>query len=130
MKYSKGINYQLEEDETVETGLIGRVVLDKWYTLGATGKLTIRKGYGWDGTSGAFDTDTLMRASLFHDALCQMIGNKELPIGAIDAANNLYYELCRADGMNWIRAKWQLRGIRLHFRNGVMPKGDREILIT
>ncbi len=39
------------------------------------GLLTARDRYAWDGPSGpTFDTPTNMRASLFHDALCQLIG--------------------------------------------------------
>ncbi len=39
------------------------------------GKLLVRARYAWDGPSGpTFDTPTNMRASLFHDALCQLIG--------------------------------------------------------
>ncbi len=37
--------------------------------------LIIYPRYAWDGPSGpTFDTPTNMRASLFHDALCQLIG--------------------------------------------------------
>ncbi len=37
--------------------------------------LTIYARYAWDGPSGpTFDTPTNMRASLFHDALCQLTG--------------------------------------------------------
>ncbi len=39
------------------------------------GHLTVHAHYAWDGPSGpTFDTPTNMRASLFHDALCQLIG--------------------------------------------------------
>lgn len=37
-------------------------------------QLLLRNRYAWDGASGpARDTPTNMRASLFHDALCQLI---------------------------------------------------------
>ncbi len=36
--------------------------------------LVVKSRYAWDGASGpTFDTPTNMRASLFHDALCQLI---------------------------------------------------------
>ena len=39
------------------------------------GILTVLPHYAWDGPSGpTFDTPTYMRASLFHDALCQAVG--------------------------------------------------------
>lgn len=42
--------------------------------------LSIKEGYRWDGASGpTIDTESTMRASCVHDALYQMIRNKELP---------------------------------------------------
>ncbi len=41
----------------------------------SVGILIVKSHYAWDGPSGpTFDTPTNMRASLFHDALCQLIG--------------------------------------------------------
>ncbi len=41
--------------------------------------LKVHPRYAWDGPSGpTFDTPTNMRASLFHDALCQLIGEGQL----------------------------------------------------
>ncbi len=48
--------------------------------------LTIYPHYAWDGPSGpTFDTKTNMRASLFHDALCQLIGE-----GLLDKSDRKY----------------------------------------
>ena len=42
---------------------------------GEVGVLVIQTRYAWDGPSGpTWDTPTNMRASLFHDALCQLVG--------------------------------------------------------
>ena len=127
MKYSKGINYQLEEDESIQTCLNGYSVIDEYYALDPDGILTVKQSYSWDGASGAIDTDTNLRASLFHDALCQMIGNDELPLEAIHEANRLYRDICLQDGMSKVRAWLEYKAITFHFRNGVKPQGDREV---
>ena len=47
--------------------------------LTAKGKLTIKRGYAWDGPSGpTIDTKTFMRGSLVHDALYQLMRLKVL----------------------------------------------------
>ncbi len=46
----------------------------EYITLSGLGFLHVHPRYAWDGPSGpTFDTKTVMRASLFHDALCQLI---------------------------------------------------------
>ncbi len=43
---------------------------------GNSNRLQVYTRYAWDGPSGpTFDTPTNMRASLFHDALCQLIND-------------------------------------------------------
>jgi hypothetical protein len=43
--------------------------------------LTIRKGYAWDGASGpVVQTDALVDASAFHDALYQVLRGTVLPV--------------------------------------------------
>jgi hypothetical protein len=126
MRYSRGINYQLEGSESVHTELYGYEVIDEYYCLLPGGRLVVSKGYAWDGASGGVDTGNVMRASLFHDVLSQMMGNDQLPMSVKDDVNQLYYEVCRADGMSWLRAKWQLKAIQLHFRF-FKPHGDRKI---
>ena len=59
-------------NETGKNGLIA---------LTAEGALTCFKGYCWDGPSGpTFDTAATMRASLFHDALYQLMRERKLHV--------------------------------------------------
>ena len=127
MIYTKGIKYQLFEDEPVRTEILGCAIDTDYYSLTPDGVLTAFRGYAWDGSSGAIDTANSMLASLFHDALCQCIGREELPLDCLDAANELYYEICLSKGMSRIRAGLQFKAIEFHFRNGVKPEGDREL---
>lgn len=127
MLYSKNVKFQLEKDEGVDTGIAGYDIKSTYYRLYPDGYLLVKKGFAWDGATGAFDTKNIMRASLFHDALCIMIGNNKLPVDQLPAANTLYKEICIADGMTKIRAQYQYLAIELYFRNGVKPEGSRTI---
>ena len=84
-----------------------------WYSP-RTRRLCILRGYRWDGPSGpTFDTESFMRGSAVHDALCQLtelglldwsyrkIGDKEL------------VKITKEDGMCWLRRQWVYAGVRL-----------------
>lgn len=65
----------------------------------------IRYGYAWDGPSGpTIDARNLMRGSLIHDALYQLIREGYLPQEYRNAADLLLKRLCIEDGMNKIKA--------------------------
>ncbi|MGL4994742.1 MAG: hypothetical protein ACRC6G_01050 [Deefgea sp.] len=74
--------------------------------LSKTGQLFINTAYSWDGASGPMpDLSCVMRASLIHDALYQLMREQHLPQSYRSMADRLLYELCLADGMNPILAK-------------------------
>ncbi len=77
MKYRslKHWKYELLEGMECKTDIRDAPTIDEPYiTLLPTGWLTVGERYAWDGASFiAKDTPTNMRASLFHDALCQLI---------------------------------------------------------
>lgn len=69
------------------------------------GVLTVAKGYAWDGASGpTVDTKDSMRGSLLHDALYQLIREGQLPRDFKQLADQLFYSMCRRDGMGVVRA--------------------------
>ena len=81
--------------------------------LDHAGTLRISAEYAWDGPSGpTFDTKNFMRASLVHDALHQLMRQGKLPWSHLEEADKLLVEMCREDGMSWIRARWVYIGIR------------------
>ena len=56
-------------------------------------KITVKKGYCWDGASGpTVDTDNTMVPSLIHDALCQLIR-----VGKIDKKHQKNADLVLRD---------------------------------
>lgn len=72
----------------------------KFIDLDSSGLLTIKKNYAWDGASGpVFDTQKIMRGSLVHDALYQLMREKYLPQKARENADWLLREICLEDGM-------------------------------
>ena len=76
-------------------------------------KLTIYKGYAWDGPSGpTWDTENFMRGSLVHDALYQLLRAGVLPQSARRYADDLLREMCLSDGMSRLRAWWVWRALR------------------
>ncbi len=107
----------LPDDVAIDTGYIVFFGGD-----GVIPAITIHKGYAWDGPSGppkwwikllwgkwkkAY-LKKCLRASLVHDALCQLINNGILD-GAIwgDYADRLLERILIEDGMSeWWAAKW------------------------
>ncbi len=71
----KGWKYELLEEMDCLVGLSTRRNVSNEFIEIDCGLLTVKAHYAWDGPSGpTFDTPTNMRGSLFHDALCQLIG--------------------------------------------------------
>lgn len=103
MKYIKGMKYQLAEDYSVSTPVVGEHVESKWYVLHENGVLDVFSGYCWDGASGpTFDTDSSMKASLVHDVFCLMMRDKVLSYDKWqDTVNAFFRQQCIEDGM-WV----------------------------
>ncbi len=105
MKYKRGYKYQLVVPETFYTSIFPPHDIDaEFLRLTRNGLLTLFTGYAWDGASGAIDTDTNLRASACHDALCQLVQSRALDSSWKDQADREYYRLCLHDGMNPVRA--------------------------
>jgi hypothetical protein len=88
IKYSEGYKYRTEQTYTVQTGITGYSVFNAFYSLTASGLLTIGTGYAWDGPSGPCpDWKCFQRSSLIHDVLYQMMRREQLPITCFHPAN-------------------------------------------
>lgn len=127
MKYCKGFKYQLHEDETIQTTILGYNVSSEFYGLQSNGILTAKKGFAWDGASGSIDTDTNLRASLFHDICCLMVARNQLPLSEMDKINSLFYTILELDNMHPVRRWWHFKAVTSHFANGTKPQ-RRKIL--
>ena len=119
MKYRsiKPWKYELLESETTPVAIIRaeRILTD--YIDLDNGHLTVYSRYAWDGPSGpTFDTKTFMRGSLFHDALCQLIGEGLLDKKYRKYADKLLRQHCLEDGMSKFRAWYVYQSVRLYSR--------------
>ena len=97
IRYRSGYRYQLATSYSVFIGLLGYKIRTDFITLTESGWLTIRKGYAWDGATGLPSTPrSLMRASLVHDAMYQLIRNGLFD--RRDVADELFFEFAQEDG--------------------------------
>jgi hypothetical protein len=114
LKYRKlhGWKYMLTEEFSVFVGLSKELHTD--YIILSDGILIIRKGYSWDGASGGcWDTKTVMRGSLVHDALYQLLRLGLLQPGYRKIADRLLRMICLEDGMNRFRAAYIYWAVRI-----------------
>jgi hypothetical protein len=96
MKYKKRQKYKytLHSEEKIETRIpVSKAYDSPFLSLSKQGVLTIKKGYAWDGASGpALDTKNIMKASLVHDAVYQLMREEVLPQSARMHADMLLRE--------------------------------------
>jgi len=129
MKYKAGYKYQLVTYYEIQTGITGESARTLYLSLYKTGKLVINEGYCWDGASGpAIDTMSLMRGSLVHDALYQLIRLGLLGQGNRDKADRLLQRICIEDGMLRIRAWWIYKALRWFGGAATNPKNQKPVI--
>lgn len=114
-KKRRKYKYTLHSDYEYQTS----IQVDKGRDLGllaiaTDGKLRIKKGYAWDGASGpAVDTKTIMRASLVHDALYQLMREGVIPQSQRERADMILREICIADKMSKLGVWCVYKAVRL-----------------
>lgn len=113
--YKGGYKYQLQQTFALASGIKpGQAGGNSFVSLLDTGLLTIHAGYAWDGASGpAINTKTIMRASLVHDALYQLIREGVIPFEARAQADRLFHQIALEDGMWPLRAWWMYQAVRV-----------------
>jgi hypothetical protein len=118
-KYTLSNDYSYQTDikvpEDIDLGLL---------RLKASGLLhfNFKKGYAWDGASGpAFDTKNIMRGSLVHDALYQLMREEKIGQDQRLKADKILKEICLEAGMSKLRAWWVFQGVRIFGVNGAKP---------
>jgi hypothetical protein len=97
------------------------------------GQLHIRAGYAWDGASGpTIDTKAMIKASLLHDALYQLIRAHRLPLTLREECDNIFHWYLRKFGMSKFRAWYVRKGVRWFGRKACIngkEQQDRYITI-
>jgi len=113
--YRSEYKYQLAEGYSIKISIKPKQdVENEFIHLDTEGKLLIKSGYAWDGPSGpVIDTDENMRASLIHDALYQLMRNKELSSRTYrKAADQLFKDICKDDGVSNFTASVYYKALR------------------
>jgi len=88
-----------------------------------SGLLTIKAGYHWDGPSGpTFDSKCAMRASLFHDAIYQLISEDVIEPSYRKYADIMFRKMCIEDGMSRVRAWLWYRSLRVAGKKATKSK--------
>ncbi len=74
----------------------------KVYAELAHGHITIYAGYAWNGANWFPDLPAIMSATLVHDALCQLIGEKKIPGDLRRCADQEFYCMVRESESPWL----------------------------
>ncbi len=131
--YKKGYKYQLAEEYSTEIPIKPDNDIESEYiVLSNEGNIIIKKGYAWDGPSGpTIDTLNFMRGSLVHDALYQLMREEMLDNNTYrESADKLLQQMCKADGMNSIRAWWVYQGVRFGGNPASNPANKKSIVMA
>jgi len=116
MFYKKRRNwkYRLHRPEWYETGILVEYIETDYITL-KSGRLIIESEYCWDGPSGpCFHNADVMRASLIHDALYQLMREGELSHDYREKADEIFRDICLKDGMSPFWANVMFKAVRKH----------------
>src|SRR5690242_11685332 len=109
--YISGYKYVLAETASVETTIIPPKDINTTFIhLDLQGKLTVLQDYAWDGATGVPDGGDILRGSLFHDALYQLMRQGLLDHMWRDSADRLLRTLCIEDGMSPVFANFVYQG--------------------
>lgn len=105
----------------------------------ADGLLMISAGYAWDGATMAPDSKSIMRASLIHDALYQLIRMGILPPSRRVIADDILQDVLLEDGLYLAHngaeralargyASFAHGMVRAFAGRAILPRNDEEIL--
>jgi len=129
IKYKKGYKYQLEEDYLCKVFIYGYQAETYYLKLSLDGFLLIKRSYAWNGPSGpTIDTLNSLRGSLVHDGLYQLIRLGLIPDSFRPLADERLRDICREDGMSWIRSEYWYAGVMMFAGFAVNPGEEPEIL--
>jgi len=129
--YTTGYKYQLRKEYVFFTGIdIEEIIETPFLKLDTTSYLTIKKGYSWDGPSGPtadYPKAHVMRGSLIHDALYQLMRWKLLPQTDRPVVDELMRDTFVEDGMwRWRAAMWY-KSVRALASGAADPEARKEI---
>ena len=130
IRYRSDYKHQLAEEYQINISIKPKVdIKTEFIDLDTNGNLTVKNAYAWDGPSGpVMDTPKTMRASLVHDALYQLMRIGELKSRTHrKAADQIFKDICKADGVSNFRASIYYEGLRKFGKPSASPERKRVI---
>lgn len=130
--YKSGYKYQLEETAYIQTGIKPQEkITTRFITLMPNGLLIIVRGYAWNGADWpVIQTDDTVEASLYHDALYQLIRLGSLCSLWRDAADRLYRKVAIDAGMPHVRAQSHYIALKLFGEPASLIDAEPKILVA
>ena len=125
IRYKEGYKYQLVKEFTIQTRVVGFSAQTDFICLYSDGRLVVKNGYAWDGATGVPDLKNIMKGSLAHDALYQLIRMGLIPEKCKKYADLTLMDICESDGVNPVLAYVVLKGVEAFGSYGLGP--EREI---
>ena len=130
IRYRSEYKYQLASEYRIKISIFpAEDIVTEFIDLDTGGELTVKNAYAWDGPSGpVIDTPENMRASLVHDALYQLMRNKELNARTHrKTADGLFRDICNEDGVSSFRANVYYRALRKFGKPAADPENKKKI---
>ena len=127
--YEKDQNYCTRAEFRAETNIRpARKIVCEFGGLDRKGRMTIYRGFMWDGASGpTLDTPDSIIASLMHD-----FGYRLIRLGFLEpehkaAVDRMFYERLLADGMPQFRAYAWYKGVSAFGGSSIRPEAERAL---
>ena len=130
IRYRSEYKYQLASEYKIKISILpANDIVTEFIKLDTGGGLTVKNAYAWDGPSGpVIDTPENMRASLVHDALYQLMRNKELNARTHrKTADGLFRDICKEDGVSGFRANVYYKALRKFGKPAASPQNKKKI---
>ena len=70
------------------------------------GTIVLDVGFEWDFATGAFNTPDIIRASAYHDFICNAVDVGALPIEYRRMGDDMFRDIAKEDGMPIWRRAW------------------------
>jgi len=140
IKYKAGYKYRLEQDFDIHVGIYPSDDIRMDYLfLSIEGYLFIKKGYAWDGPSGEIklglirldftpDTKPTMTPSLVHDALYQLMRQKQISLSHRLHVDKLFHKMLLERRFSKWKAWLWYKAVRWGARKSALPENKREVL--
>jgi hypothetical protein len=131
VRYRSGYRFQLAEPFTCQTPVREACAGSHWVGLAADGTLTVAAGYAWDGASGPIaQGPDIVRGSLVHDALYQLMREHGLDARWRETADDLLRSMLIEDGMHPVMATIAHAAVRAFGGCHIDPIHARPVLIA